>query len=239
MSDFTPGSQNPLKQVFSATPSCLEPEQLSAYLEAPAPAGSHVASCPHCQAELGMMREFLGASPSKEEALPARWIAAELARRSPVAPAPRPWLFIRWRPDFRMISLAAASFAMIVSATLYMRHSPEPVLPIGYHAQGDAMRSGLVLVSPAGEIDSAPRDLRWKPVAGAQRYQVRLTEVDENQIWSSETPLTQVEIPATVQHELAPGRSFLWQVAALDEQGKKISVSNLQKFHIPITTRVR
>ncbi|MCU1263406.1 MAG: hypothetical protein JWO80_6291, partial [Bryobacterales bacterium] len=137
------------------------------------------------------------------------------------------------------ISLAAASFAIIVSATLYMRHPSEPGLPAGYHAQEDAMRSGLALVSPAGEIDSAPKDLRWKQVAGAQRYQVRLAEVDENQIWSSETPLTQAEIPASVQREFAPGRSFLWQVTALDERGKKISVSNLQKFHIAITNRAR
>ena len=95
----------------------------------------------------------------------------------------------------------------------------------------------MAAISPVGELDRAPSQLRWGPVAGAARYHVRLLEVDGTEIWSADSSEATADLPATLSPKLIPGRAFQWDVAALDAAGRKIAAANLQTFHIPATRR--
>jgi hypothetical protein len=78
---------------------------------------------------------------------------------------------------------------------------------------------------------AAPPELAWRAVDGASMYHVRLLEVDGTEIWSADTPTTQIAIPPQLRAQLQPGRSFRWQVAASNAAGR-IAESSLQSFHI-------
>ncbi len=239
MSDFPLDERSILKQAFSATPGCLSLEHLRSYVETGPTPGSHVETCPHCQAEIRLMREFLQSEPSSEESLPVQWIAAELKRREqPIAPRKR-FLLGSWLPDLRAISLLAASLLVTLGGAFYLQHQKDPRLPRDYRAGDDIMRSGLVATMPAGEFVHAPAEFTWEAAPGAARYVVHLMEVDHNEIWNTESTLTRVKMPPPLGATLAPGRSFLWQVDAFNGAGRKIGSSNLQKFHISANSAVR
>ncbi|MDQ6699140.1 MAG: hypothetical protein M3Z36_03015 [Acidobacteriota bacterium] len=232
MSDFPRDERSLLKQAFSATPECPPLEHLQTYAETGPPPGSHAAACSHCQAEIGLLREFLKSEPGREESLPVQWIAAELKRREqPIAPRRR-FSFGSWVPDLRSMSLVAASLLVMVGAGFYLQHQRDPGLSGVYRSGDEIMRSGLVAATPAGEIAQAPAEFTWEAAPGATRYEVTVMEVDHNEIWKTESTQTRAEPTSRIRNILAPGRSFLWQVDAFDGGGKKIASSNLQKFHI-------
>lgn len=232
MSDFPTDERSILKQAFSATPECPSLEHLQMYAETDSPPGSHVETCPRCQAEILLMREFLQSEPSKEESLPVQWIAAELKRRQQPLAARKRFHLGSWIPDLRAMSLVAASLLLMIGGAFYIQHQKDPRLPGDYRSGDEVMRSGLVASMPAGQIAQVPADLTWEAAPGASRYEVRLMEVDHNEIWKSESAQTRAEMPARVRSVLGPGRTFLWQVDAFNLAGRKIGSSNLQEFHI-------
>ena len=232
MRDFPRDERSVLKQAFSVTPECPSADQLQTYAETAPPPGSHAATCPHCQAEILLMREFLQSEPSKEESLPVQWIAAELKRREqPIARRKR-FTLGSWFPNLRAMSLVAASLLVMAGGAFYLQNQKDPRLPNVYRSGDEIMRSGLVVAMPAGEIAQAPSEFTWEAAPGAARYEVRLMEVDHNEIWKTESTQTRAEPTSRVRGILAPGRSFLWQVDAFNGAGRKIGSSNLQKFHI-------
>jgi hypothetical protein len=76
------------------------------------------------------------------------------------------------------------------------------------------------LLSPLGEVILSDRPtFRWQPLKGAGNYVVTITDVDLNEVASSE-PLTVPEWK--IAKPLAPGVIYSWQVTALKD-GQKIT----------------
>jgi hypothetical protein len=58
-------------------------------------------------------------------------------------------------------------------------------------------------------------------------------EVDNSPLWSTETTETSVEIPASLRAKIFPGKPILWQVTAVDAQGRVLGTSQIQRFSSP------
>lgn len=236
-----------LKSSFGETGDCLPLEILSVLAEDPSTplnAGSrqHLEACAHCRNEFELLREFQTAALRPEEAASVAWISSELLRRVPEAIAPErvsPWDRMKSglenllaRRNWRTISLACASLLVAITAGVYVRNLEQEDHPSG----GEVWRTQqLTAVSPVGDVAGAPLELKWRPADRAARYRVRVLEVDRSEIWAAETQSISAPIPAEIRSRMAPGRTFLWEVTALDSSGTKIGGTNLQNFHISIT----
>ena len=249
MADPDSNERQILKAALSRTRQCLSVEILAAMAEEPIDARTdlqareHLSGCVHCQSELALFREFQEAEARPGEIESVAWVQSELRRRSAevarigVEPARGPeslWARVTSRKKWRTLSVAAASLLVAVTAGLYLRSGGVPdrgEQPVIYRSQR------VSAVAPMGEVLQAPSDFQWQSAPGAAQYQVRLMEVDRTVIWSGETANTSVSIPRDVRERMTPGRAFLWDVAARNSAGEKIAESNLQNFHILVTTR--
>lgn len=199
----------------------------------------HLESCAHCRTELAMYRSFENDEPRPDEVASVAWIEGQLRRAMPSAPAVNsPWDRLRawWHsalPNVRpAYAMAAASLVILVIAGISMRQGPEPVRPGGV-----VMRSSrLEALSPTGDLDRTPAEFRWEAAPGAATYHVELLLVDRSLIWSADSKLASIEIPAGLRGRLVPGRAFQWRVTARDSSGKSLGATDLQTFHI-LTTR--
>lgn len=249
MADPDSNERQILKAALSRTRQCLPVEILAAIAEEPVDAGTnlqareHLSGCAHCQSELALFREFQEAEARSGEIESVAWVQSELRRRSAevagigAESAREPeslWARVTARRHWRTLSLVAASLLVAVTAGLYLRSGAdrdrrgEPVI---YRSRK------LSAVAPMGEISEAPADFQWQPAPGAAKYQLRLMEVDRTLIWSAEVANTSISIPLAVHERMTPGRAFLWEVIARNGAGEKIAESNLQNFHILVTTR--
>jgi hypothetical protein len=220
-----------LSDLLGPSPQCIPIDEMVVSLEAPA--GSemrrqcehHLASCANCSTELALYRQFESAQPSAEESEAVQKIVTRLRKHSPAVS--ESWWSRIWKPRVLApaLAVAAAAIALIVMVDVRSRLSP-PEVKID-----DATRSSqLVVIGPIGEVQTAPAELQWKPVAGAANYQVRIREVDRTELWQSATSSTSIAIPETVKHNFTPSKRLLWDVTAMDTAGKTISVSGPNSF---------
>jgi hypothetical protein len=202
----------------------------------------HLEQCPSCRAELALLMQFESAQAQPGEAADLAWVEAELARRAVVAQSPEPvlrrlraWFEFLFSPAGRgRLSLAAAVLLVLVAAGLFLR--PGSGVRPGQPQEPIVFRSGQVrALSPLGDLDQAPKQLRWEAVPGAAAYHVRLLEVDGTEIWSADSAATSVDFPANIAAQLTAARAFQWDVSAQDGARQKIASSNLQSFHIVVT----
>src|SRR5690242_21429454 len=86
MPNKEPSEENILRDALGPGADCLRLEQLemfAAALSTPPPAlAKHVASCPYCQTEIHLLREFQAASPRAGEGDAVQLITARLKARS-------------------------------------------------------------------------------------------------------------------------------------------------------------
>lgn len=162
----------------------------------------------------------------------------------PAAPFPRS--FLGWRePEGRGSRLAkgkhrarlrilgrSVAAGLVVSGlfiTLHLADQRPPSLP---DRVPDSISRGtrVVPISPVGEIGSVPGELRWRPVADADRYEVRLLAVDESTIWRSSTDYPRLVLPEELQHRLHPRVVYFWTIEAFDESGSRLSGSERIRF---------
>jgi hypothetical protein len=122
-----------------------------------------------------------------------------------------------------------ACLLVVAGSALYVGNRAPAGIPNDV-TQGTWRSTAVAVVAPAGDV-SAPTQFAWRAVEGASAYHVRLLEVDGTEIWSADTPATQIAVPAQVRAQLQPGRSFRWQVTASGAAGR-IAESSLQPFHI-------
>ncbi len=142
----------------------------------------HVASCARCR----------GAVASIARALADPVVARELA-----APRSRRWYRIA-------VPLAAAAVLLLMlvlpaddrSSTHRGSPSPPPA-------------TTPVPRSPVGAVASVD-DLRWSPVAGADRYRVTVFDATGSVVYAAEVSDTLVAFPDSIA--LVPGGSYLWKV---------------------------
>ncbi len=228
-----------MKAALGRTKDCLPPEILEALAEpsgdsaALAPARVHLDSCPHCQSELRLLREFMAAEVRPEDAAAVEFVASRLARPQRASvPRKASW----WEAIFawpRMPAyLAAATVLLLAGIGVYFRQrqtpgAPQPMVYRSQQFNADA---------PSGDIPDAPSRFSWREVPGAARYDLVVMEVDRTPVWSTQTAAVFADAPADIRRLMTPGRSFLWQVVARNPAGEKIAESNLQNFHVAIAT---
>ncbi|MBZ5728936.1 MAG: hypothetical protein LAP87_28650 [Acidobacteriia bacterium] len=259
MADRSAYENQILKDALNRTPQCLPLEVLAriagqgADNAGGAGAQAHLAQCARCRNELQLMQEFETAEPRPDEVASVAWIASQLQQRSaefttalpPAAVAKPLWQRLGNRigqalpttARWRAVSMACASLALVVTAGVYLRH--------GAPDEGLSRPNGAIVwrsqqfavVAPAGDVAAPPAEFQWQPAAGAAKYQVRLLEVDHHEIWSGESSTTSIAVPGGIRSQMAPGRSFLWEVTARNAAGEKIAGTNLQVFHMSVNNR--
>jgi hypothetical protein len=232
-----------LKSTLAPSSACLAPEQLEALLNGKT-SNSHLADCPRCQAELSMLKSFESTTPLHNEGAAVAWISANLERelenmknpaRGRAAKAQGSWMAglfglrgMRW-------ALPAAALAVVaIAGAIMLRSAKEPELQANNSGQPAIYRSQEVeVVSPVGEVNLVPAELRWQKFAGAESYKVVLMEIDKSLLWAHETKEVNAELPASVRAKMLPGKPILWQVTALDAQARILGTSQVQRFVSP------
>ena len=226
---------------------------------------AHASTCPACAAELevaarlglgpGNVPSIADASRSEGEIrrIEARlasgaWRTARPAARLQLAPAeervaPTPQPAAHLRP--RWLAAAAALFAAGLGAGWWLATTGPPPLP--EPSQSTVLRgSTLRLEAPLGDIDEAPRQFSWSPIAEAREYELRILAVDGRTL-----AVRRIEAPATehksVTHPLSdtpspedgisplrfePRVRYEWLVTALDESGAPLVVSPASSFRV-------
>ncbi|HEV8380296.1 MAG TPA: hypothetical protein VGQ29_01845 [Gemmatimonadales bacterium] len=173
------------------TPDCLPDDVIAALADgslAPdlrASALPHVASCARCR----------GAVASVARALADPVVSREVS----VSSRRRQWYRIT-------VPLAAAAVLLLLLSSPAGDRSPVhrgPPLP--------PPATTPVPRSPLGAV-AAVDDLRWSPVAGADRYRVTVFDATGRVMYASEVSDTVVLFPDSVL--LVPGAAYLWKVDA-------------------------
>jgi hypothetical protein len=246
------------KAALATTEDCLTLEDLSRHADGSLPdavktrASSHLAGCVRCQTELAMLKEFELATPHPEEMASVSWIAAELKRRSEkvghAAPDPASSRLMPSRLSSRGlrtifasrgVSVAALSLAAMlvaVVAGLYLTTAKEPVLVSDGSTGQTVLRSqAVVAIAPKGDLTKGPTELRWQSVPGADHYSVKLMEVDRVELWQTSSKQPSVMLPEAVREKIVPGKSLLWQVTAINENGKAVATSQVERFRVAIS----
>ncbi len=146
----------------------------------------HLSSCAACQAELALLQSFQEAEATPGEADDVKWILDQAkASKKKQAPDVRPWwkYWLGNSPSRAWIGMAAAVAVVVVAVGVQQNSSRLPELP--KEISGSTLRASgkIEVLSPsAGNVSAAPAEVRWKPVAGAQRYEVLWVEVDGSEI---------------------------------------------------------
>lgn len=235
-----------LNRALAAKPDCLSLKELEQLAEDPSRKHPHLAACPRCQADLAMLKEFESGTALADEGAAVAWISSHLERRLDQIKSPggiprryptgatAGWfsrLFgsasARW-----LIPIAAVVVIAAVSVIL-LRTSKQPELRADLGSGPTVYRSQAVeVIGPSGELPEAPKDLQWKPFPGAAQYKVSIMEVDRVALWSGTTNYTSLTIQNSTRTKMLPGKPVLWQVSALDSQGRVLAVSQLQRFSV-------
>ncbi|MFL5311117.1 MAG: hypothetical protein ACJ79H_11750 [Myxococcales bacterium] len=240
-----------LRAALAPSGSCLTIEQLGRLCDrdhagsADARAAEHVAGCLRCRTELALLKQFEGGALRPEEQEDARWIVGRLTRdvgrltAGEALPARRraPVRAAGWRrfvaPRALLGGLAAAAAALLVVLNVPGREASAPALPPDATAGPSSFRSDAIAVkAPAGDVDAAPKELRWESAAGAASYSVQVMEVDRTPVWSGQSRDPRISLPASVRARVVPGKPFLWQVVAKDANGQPIATSDFQRFRL-------
>jgi hypothetical protein len=173
------------------TPDCLPDDVIAALADgslAPdlrASALPHVASCARCR----------GAVASVARALADPGVAREVS----VSSRRRQWYRIT-------VPLAAAAVLLLLLSSPAGERSPVHRGP-----PPPPPATTPVPRSPLGAV-AAVDDLRWSPVAGADRYRVTVFDATGRVMYASEVSDTVVLFPDSVL--LVPGAAYLWKVDA-------------------------
>jgi len=178
-----------------ATPDCLDEHTVAALADgtldadARSRALAHVATCALCRRAVASVAEALAAGPITHE---IEIVEGRRRRRGPLLRIGVP--------------LAAAA------TVLLLLWSPaDDRSPVHRGPPPPPPATTPIPRSPVGAV-AAVNDLRWSPVAGADRYRVTVFDATGGVVYSAEATDTVVAFPDSVA--LGPGASYLWKVDA-------------------------
>lgn len=227
------------QDAVSAGKDCLSIEALeSVEVGSADPKAQHVASCPHCQTELAMLRSFEAAAPAEDEGAAAAWIAAKLQRAQQGRPVAQPkGQLLSWRSFFKVPYMAAAAaliIAIAVGVSMYDRGTgPGPIN--GNIGIGNFRTGSIRLISPAGNLTQVPEQFQWEAFDGAANYTVEIMEVDNHVAWSGQTSQTSLAAVSEVKALASiPHKPLLWKVTARDASGRVLAESSAQRFQVAV-----
>jgi len=235
-----------LNKALAAKPDCLSLRELEQLAEDPSRKHPHLAGCPRCQADVAMLKEFESVAPLPDEGAAVAWISSHLERRldqikSPGgmqkqvgSSVPHGWFARVFGSRNARWLIPVATVAVIATVSVFvLQMSKQPELRADMGSGPAVYRSQEVeIVGPSGELPEAPKDLQWKPISGAAQYRVSIMEIDKVPLWSGATNYTSLTIQNSTRNKMLPGKPVLWQVTALDSQGRVLAVSQLQRFSV-------
>ena len=231
--------QNKIAAALGPTADCMEIDDLAAILngrggeEARLQASTHVANCTYCVTELALLHEFEAPAIQSQEQAAVNAITARLRTTSPAAPLPwwKGLLDQFWTPRILApVSLGFAALFVAITIGIQSRHSPGQPIILPEH---EVTRSQVVsVIGPRGDQAQAPHQLQWQATAGAERYSVKLMEVDRTELWSTSDTHTSVPLPPDIQEKIVPLKTLVWQVTAFDSGGTVLATSGPQQFRL-------
>jgi hypothetical protein len=126
----------------------------------------------------------------------------------------------------------AAAAALLLSGSLLVWRSQPTQMPLpAPPGESEVFRGGDVeVVSPLGEMDAVPTELRWQERDGAASYRVRLSAVDDAVLWEATVAAPPARLPDTVAGTLHRAVVYVWTVEALDANGARVAVSEPARF---------
>lgn len=215
------------QDAVAATKQCPSLEVLERVMEESSSdpkAAAHVESCPHCQAEIAMLRSFESSAPSENEGAAVAWIAAQLERNQK-APAARSSAAVVpfWRAMFRLPYMAAAAaliVALALGISLYHSDNGKPGFEVHHYGN---YRSGDIQLTTIGDLGQAPDQLTWEAVPGAAGYSVEVDDVTGDKMWQSTSTQNSIQVAPELKAKLIPGKPLKWSVTALDANGKELA----------------
>jgi hypothetical protein len=198
---------------------------------------AHARTCPACAAERELARSFDATGKQSEDAeaivqklqTSAPWKSRKV---TPMSGRPRTTERNRRRPAFMGLPLAMAAGVLIaVGAALQLLGPHAP--PIGAPGTGSAMRGAdIEVMTPAGDIATAPDELDWQDVPNAVSYRVRILLVDGEPLWTETVAGSPAKLPQLTASALHASVLYRWQVEALDANGTRIAWSKPTQFRI-------
>ncbi len=85
----------------------------------------------------------------------------------------------------------------------------------------------ILVLSPVGEVTSV-HELRWKPVAGIDSYDVKIYTESGELVWEGSTKKTSAILPDSITEILIRGRIYFWQIEAQTEKGNRLKSQMIQ-----------
>jgi CheY-like chemotaxis protein len=119
----------------------------------------------------------------------------------------------------------AAAATLLATAILWPAFDLGEPPPLPRGSGTETTRSLTILpVAPRGELERAPRTLRWEAVPGAVSYRVEVRGVDGGLLWEARTQAAEIEVdPSAVA--FAPAVRYSWRVEAVDEHERPLASS--------------
>jgi hypothetical protein len=116
---------------------------------------------------------------------------------------------------------------------IHFRSTNQPSSIAQNGTSAEVFRSGhFGVISPTGDLRERPEELRWENVSNAVRYQVRLLEVDGNELWKAETAADHIDLPASVCARIVPAKTLFLEVTAFDSGGSKVGDTGQVRFRL-------
>ena len=198
----------------------------------------HVRYCSYCRTEMEMLSAFSTVQDPPSEQV--KQVVARLQANSkqvfPKIPAAETSSW--WERAFSARHLVQASLAMaavllVAAVMLKLNTAKNPSLEAANQTTHEVFRSGSFdLVSPVGDIQEPPKKIRWDKVDGAMIYQVRVLEVDRNELWKAETQDTQIDVPQAIRDRIVPAKTLFCEIDAFNSSGTKVSGTGLIRFRL-------
>ena len=229
------------QSAVSSTEDCLPLEVLERMTEsiaADSKAAAHLLSCPRCQTELTMLKNFESSIPSAGEGAAVGWIAAQLQRKQSGQVA-RPVVarVSFWRAMFRVPYLAGAAALAVVLAlgiSLHNTGNQEGPAKVGHgiYSHGNFRTGAIRLLSPAGDQNQAPVEFRWEAFPGASSYTIELKDTMGTVLVSAKSKQNIFAVTPEMDEQMPSGKSLKWKVTALDASGREMANSTGGDFKI-------
>lgn len=219
-------------------PGCYSDADLGTLAALPAgdPRLAHLAVCPRCRSRLALYREFLEPSAlpggARADEADAR-LAAVLEREILAATRPAPartrgenWL-ARWLAPARRPVWALAAIAVVAAGVWAIARGPSRPL-----MRGPETGTGVEVRAPVESAGAVT--LAWRPVRGADRYEVRFYATDLSDLARLPAPAgDRLELRrGTLPPPLSSGERVLWQVVAL-HGGDVLARSRTRSLRLP------
>jgi hypothetical protein len=239
-----PLEQDALRAALGRTEECPTIEELEFFAFGEVSTATnligHLQACAYCQTELHLLQTFLAEEAgyttpgtSKAAAL-LRRRSKEIFQQAFTVRAPAPlWKAFTVR-RMAQASLAAAAILLIAAAVVFFQsRTDQPQLEAKNQTGQEVLRSGsFAVLSPAGDLQERPKEIRWEQVAKATGYQVRILEVDRSEMWKAKTTVDYIELPAGIRDRIVPSKTLFAEIMAFDSSGNQVGTTGLVRFRL-------